>query len=212
MRTLPESRRAHPRLGWLYKAGAAAALLSALQLLTAAIALVASLVQSSPTVGWLSSMAALWLIVIFKLHSGFSGIDIGQLTGFNLVDLAILALTAVMHVALYALLRKTSRVWAMVAAIQPLLGIALFLATANAGRSAVMGSALVASLIMLRGGNVRKAVACTGIAASLLLLAGDFTAGVLPPSTLIASLFAAGYALLTAWSFILGHWLWHRQA
>jgi hypothetical protein len=183
-----------------------------LVLLLAAIEPIASLLHTDPVIGWLSSLAGLWLVVIFKLHSGFSGIGIGRLTGLKLVDLAILALVAVMHLGLYALLRKTSRVWAVVAAIQPLLGIALFLATANAGRSAVMGSALVASFVMLRGGSIRKAVAYMGIAASILLLAGDFTAGVVPPSPFIASLFAAGYALFTTWLFIMGRWLWRRQA
>jgi hypothetical protein len=180
-----------------------------LVLLLAAIEPIASLFHTDPVIGWLSPLAGLWLVVIFKVHSGFSGM--GLPTGLNLLDLAILTLVAVMHLGLYTLLRKTSRVWAVVAAIQPLLGMALFLATANAGRSAVMGSALVASFVMLRGGSVSKAVAYMGIAASLLLLAGDFTAGVVPPSTLIASLFAAGYALLTTWCFILGLWLWHPQ-
>jgi hypothetical protein len=187
-------------------------MLSALVLLLAAIEPIASLLHVGPVIGWLSSLAGLWLVVIFKLHSGFSGIGIGLLTGLNLVDLAILALVAMMHLGLYTLLRKTSRVWAAVAAIQPLLGIALLLATANVGRSAVMGSALVASIVMLRGGSVGKTLAYMGIAASLLSLAGDFTAGVVPPSTLMASLFAAGYALLTTWLFIMGRWLWRRQA
>jgi hypothetical protein len=187
-------------------------MLSALVFLLAAIEPIASLFHAGPVIGWLASLAGLWLVVIFKLHSGFSGIGIGLLTGMNFLDLGILALVAIMHLGLYALLRKVSRVWAVVAAIQPLLGMALFLATNNAGRSALMGSVLVASFVMLRGGLVRKALAYMGIASSLLLLAGDFTAGVLPPSTLVASLFGAGYALLTAWFFILGRWLWHRRA
>jgi hypothetical protein len=199
-------------LKWLLKASGAAGLLSGSSLLMAAVAPIVSLLQPGPTIGWLSSLASLWLIVIFKLHSGFRGIGIGLLTGMNLVDLAVLALVAMMHLGLYALLRKASRVWSVVAAIQPLLGMALFLATENAGRSALMGSVLVASFVMLRAGLVRIAVPYMGIAGSVLLLAGDFTAGVLPPSTLIASLFGAGNALLTAWFFILGRWLWHRRA
>ena len=208
----PASQRASPPLGWLYKISGAAALLTVLVLLLAAIEPVASLFHTNPVIGWLSSLASLWLIIIFKLHAGFSGIGLSLLTGMNSLDLGILALVAIIHLGLYARLRKVSRVWSVVAAIQPLLGMALFAATENAGRSALMGSVLVASLVMLHGGIVRRAVAYMGIAGSLLLLAGDFTAGVLPPSTLMASLFGAGYALLTAWFFILGRWLWNRQA
>lgn len=212
MRTPSGSHAAQPRSRWLFKAGSLAALCAAVVLLMAALGPMASFLEAGRPADWLASMASLWLIVIFKLHRGLSGIDISLLTGMNMLDLLMLALVAVVQLGLYPLLRRVSRVWAVVAAIQPLLGMLLFIATQNAGRSALMGSVLVASVVMLRGGLVRKAVTTMGIAASLLLLAGDFTAGVLPPSLLTASLFGAGYALLAAWFFILTPWLWRHPA
>jgi hypothetical protein len=143
----------------------------------------------------------LWLIIIFKLHAGFSGTQLNQLTGLNLLDLVFLALVGVAHVGLHTVLRRKSRIWSIVAAVQPWLGIALFIATDSAGRSAVMGAALVASLVMLGSTAFKKTTAYIGILASVLLLAGDFSAGVIPPSPVVATLFAIGYVLLATWFF-----------
>jgi hypothetical protein len=169
--------------------------------LMAVICLISTVFWPGATPNWLASVEDTWLLIIFKLHAGFDAVNIDQLSGLNILDLAILALAGVMHLGLYAELRGTSRVWSIAAVIQPFLGIALFLATEDAGRSAVMGSALVASLVMLRSPVFRGITAQLGILGSILLLVGDFSAGVTPASTLMASLFAAGYTLLTMWFF-----------
>ena len=67
-----------------------------------------------------------------------------------------------------------------------------------------MGAALVASLVMLGSALFKKTAAYVGIAASVLLLAGDFSAGAIPHSPFVASLFGAGYVLLVIWFFLVG--------
>ena len=113
----------------------------------------------------------------------------------------ILALVGIMVLGLSAALAKTSRIWSAIAAIQPFLGIVLLIATKTVGRSAVMGAALVISLVMLRSNAFGKPTAFLGIAASMFLLIGDFSAG-LPPSGTIATLFGMAYVLFIAWLFL----------
>lgn len=80
---------------------------------------------------------------------------------------------------------------------QPLLGIAILLATRLTGRSGLLGGALVLSILMLVGGSW-TAVGWLGVAASVLLLVGDFgTTG--RPRRPLALVIVVGYAALVAW-------------
>lgn len=179
---------------WLYKLNAAAALGEGVVLLLGLL----SLVKAS---AWLAAFPDNWLITIFKLHAGFGGAQLSLLDSVDLVDIVILALEGLAVLGLCAALWKTSRVWSIVAAVQPFLGIVLFLVTQNAGRSAAMGAALVISIVMLRSSLFNRAIAYLGIAASVLLLLGDFSAGI-PPVPAIATLFAIAYVLFVAWCFL----------
>ena len=203
---------ADSRWSWLYKTSATAALLAGILFLIA----VADLIIASPGHGtlqaWMSPFQNNWLVVIFKLHAGVGGIHIDKLQIFNFLDLAILALVATVHIGLYAVLRKTSKIWSIIAVIQPFLGMALFIATKSAGRSAVMGAGLVISAVMLRSNAFNKVIADVGLLASILLLAGDLSAGVIPPSGLIATLFGIGYVLLMAWLFLIARRLLQVEA
>jgi hypothetical protein len=183
----------------LYSVSAGAALTVGLLFMIAVI----ELVISGPQFGWLSPFQNNWLVVIFKLHAGYGGIKLDMLHNLSLLDIAILALVGTMYVGLYAVLRRTSKIWSMIALAQPFLGIVLFIATKSAGRSSVMGAALVISIVMMRNNSFNKATAYMGILASVLLLFGDFSAGMIPPSTMIASLFGIGYLLLVTWFFLL---------
>ena len=193
---------AHSRLRWLYNISGAAALIVGTLLLIAVISLIITVLQPNPTVGWLSALENNWLVVIFKLHAGFSGVQSGLLHVLNLLDIAILALVGVMYLGLYAALRRTSRIWSIIAAIQPFLGIVLFLATRTAGRSGVMGAGLVISIVMLRSDIFKKFTAYVGILASVLLLVGDFSVGAIPPLGITAMLFGIGYMLFITWYFL----------
>ena len=180
---------------WLYTLGAGAALAEGIVLLIGLLSL-------GSTGGWLAAIPDNWLITIFKLHAGFGGAHIGLLQGVDLLDIVILAFEGLALLGLYAALGRTRRIWSVVAAIQPFLGIVLFLVTQSAGRSAAMGAVLVISLVMLHGGLFTRTTAYVGIAASVLLLVGDFTAGI-PPVPIMAILFGIAYLIFTAWFFLI---------
>jgi hypothetical protein len=207
MNQITTYKRADRDWSWPYRMGGAAALLAGVALLIAMFSLIVASLQPGTPSGWTDWFESLWLITIFKLHAGSRGVQPGLLTGLNPIDLVFLAVVGVMHLGLYAVLRKTSRVWSIVAAVQPWLGMVLFLVTSSAGRSAVMGAALVASFLTLGSAVFKKITAYIGILGSALLLAGDFSVGVIPPSAFVAALFGIGYVLLMIWFFLVGETL-----
>jgi hypothetical protein len=186
----------------LYKVAGAASLTAGVLLLIAMISLITAGLHPGTTNSWLSPFQDNWLIVIFKLHAGFRGVQIDLLHILDFLDIAILALVGTMYLGLYVVLRRTSKIWSIAAAIQPFLGIVLFIATKTAGRSGVMGAGLVISLVMLRSNIFKKVTAYLGILASVLLLVGDFSAGVIPPLTIVATFFGIGYVLFSTWFFL----------
>ncbi len=139
-----------------------------------------------------------WLITIFKLHAGWNGVQLIQLYRVNPLDLTLLALIATTYIGLYLALHRSHPVLAAIAAVQPPLGILLFLLTQNAGRSAVMGAGLAISLAMLRGGPFNKWLGWTGLVSSILLLAGDLGTS-LAPNHILAVSTGIGYVLLVSW-------------
>lgn len=207
---LEEANTQTTEFGWksIYKVGGVAAFIAGTLLLTAMISLIISPLQPGAINGWLSLFQNNWLIVIFKLHAGFNGIQIDRLHVLNILDIAILALVGTMYLGLYAVLRRTSRIWSIIALALPFLGIIVFIATKTAGRSAVMGAGLVISVVMLRNKTFNRVAAYMGVVASVLLLVGDFTAGVLH-SSIITTLFGIGYVLLMAWIFLIARRLLH---
>lgn len=113
-------------------------------------------------------------------------------------------LVAVTFLGLYAAVRSASKIWSIIALVQPFLGIMIFIVTHSAGRSAVIGAVLVISLTMLvRSTTFSKAIAYVGLAASVLLLVGDLTASIALSST-IAILVGIGYILIIIWLFLVG--------
>jgi hypothetical protein len=189
------------RWGWLYTLSGTAALLAGALFLAAAAGFVAGRLAPGAPLGQVWPFRSDWLIVLFELHAGLAGTQSGQLQGLDQADIAILALVAITYLGLYAALRKSSRIWSIVALAQALLAPVLFVATQSAGRSGVMGAGLVASVVMLRGKAFGKATALLGIAASVCLLLSDFSVG-LTQSKIIAGLTGLGYGLLIAWLFL----------
>jgi hypothetical protein len=188
---------------WLYK-------LSGFFAITAGILLLVGLIKHLSVVffagdaAWQRLFPDNWLIVIFQLLVGFAGVSANRLQGLFYPDMIILALVGAMDLGLYMALKRTNRIWALVAAVQPFLGIALMLATQTAGRSALMTSGLVISLVMLKSTIFKETTAVLGILASALLLVGDLTVGVFPRNALGAALFAIGYVLMIIWLFLVG--------
>ncbi len=145
-----------------------------------------------------------WLIMIFRLLAGSNGVQVSQLYQLNILDLALLALFAIAQAGLFLALHRSHRFLALIALVQPPLGILLFLLTQNAGRSSVMGAGLAICLAMLRGGPFSKWLGWIGMVASILLLAGDLGTG-LAPNGILAVSTGIGYILLISWLFAVAY-------
>ena len=142
-----------------------------------------------------------WLITIFRLLTGDPGIQASQLFRLNALDLVLLGLIAATHAGLYCALHRSRRILAVIALVQPPLGILLFLLTQSVGRCAVMGAGLAMSAAMPGSQDFSKWTGWMGMIASMLLLAGDFGTGMAPSSILAVST-GIGYILLTCWLFV----------
>ncbi len=75
---------ADSRWRWLYKIGGAAALIAGVLFLIAVIDLIITGLQPGTTKGWLSLFQNNWLVVLFKLHTGFNGVQSDLLYVLNL--------------------------------------------------------------------------------------------------------------------------------
>lgn len=143
-----------------------------------------------------------WLIKIFKLHSGFSGIDASILHGLNIIDISIIVLVGVLSLCLGTAFKGAGRIWAIVASALSLIATFLFIVTSITGRSTVMLAVLIISLLLMRRKYFGKLLAISGILASIFLFVGDLTVGV--HSNTITIIFGAGYVLLIVWLFLIG--------
>ena len=209
-------RASYPKMAgsrWelLDRISGAAAIFVGLFLLIAVVSLIVS--GGSPISGsrLLYPFENNWLVVIFKLHAGFSGVTTGQLQGVPILDVAILALFSIVSLGLFAARYPNRRILLILALVQPFLGLVILFVTQTAGRSAVMGATLLFSIALLGGKNPHRTAAIIGIVASVMLFVGDLTAG-RPPSGWIAALFGAAYLLFIAWLFLVARQLiWPRN-
>lgn len=193
---------ADSRRNWLYKVSSAAALITGVLLLIAGIDPITTGLQFIIN-GWLSWFGNNWLVLLFKLHAGVNGVQLSQLYVLNFLDIVIMILVAITFLGLYVALRRASKIWSLIALVQPFLGILIFIATKSAGRSAVMGAVLVMSFVMLRSNTFSNNIAYAGILASVLLLVGDLSVSI-ARSSIIAILIGIGYVLLITWFFMVG--------
>ncbi|HLO30108.1 MAG TPA: hypothetical protein VK249_13275, partial [Anaerolineales bacterium] len=126
---VPQAQAKELRLTWLYTVSGIAALVVGGLLLAAALGLILTIIRPSTTSGWLVPLQNNWLILIFKLQAGFSDVQPSLLSRLNLLDFLILALVVIMYAGLYTALRRTSNLWAIIALVQPILGIVFFMVT-----------------------------------------------------------------------------------
>lgn len=194
------SETRNSRWGWLRKIGGVSALISGTLLFVGMISLIASVLRSETTSGWLSLIQNNWLVKIFILHAGFSDIH-ADLRGLNLLDIFILLLVSVICLSISTIFRNARRVWSLIAFALSVIAIILFLATQIAGRSTVMLAVLIISFVMLKDKTFSKAAIYAGILASVFLFVGDLTVGV--HSNTITTLFSIGYVLLITWFFLI---------
>ena len=193
---------ADSRWNWLYKIGGLAALIVFVLFLIGIIGVIAVGRQPATANDWSTPFQNNWLVVLFKLNAGFSGVQPDLLHVLNLLDIVIMALFGTMFLALYVALRRTNKVWSVVATSLPFLGIAIFLITSTAGRSGLLVGGLIISAVMLQS-RIRgfsKVSAYVGIVASVLLFfAGDIGTAIFSTSNIIAILIGIGYVLWMIW-------------
>ena len=137
------------RWSWLYKIGGMAALATGLLLLLGMTSLIASLFQPGTTNGWLLLFQNNWLVKIFILHAEYRSLQ-ADLYGLNLLDIVVLLLVSILCLSLSTTFRKASKTWSIIAFALSLIAIILFVMTQIAGRSTVMLSVLINSLVRLR--------------------------------------------------------------
>lgn len=196
---------ADPRWNWLFKLGGMAALILLALFLIGVTGITTVGLQPNATNGWFTSFQNNWLIVVYKLNVGFSGVQLDLLNVLNPLDIVIMALFGTMFLALYATLYRTSKIWSIVATSLPFLGIIVFLITNTAGRSGLLIGGLIFSVVMLRSDIFSKVSAYLGILASaLLFFAGDIGTAIFSSSIVIAILIGIGYVFWMIWFFLIG--------
>ncbi len=177
--------------------GATAALIVAVLLLMALIDLVTANLRTGTV------FQDNFIILIFKLHAGFSGVQVAALEGLNALDVSILILVGVMFLSIYPALKLVNKIWATVAVSLPFIGLLLYIVTRDIGRSGVIAAGLICALIMSRSDAFSKRSAYLGILANLALLIGDVGTGFtyLVP---LAIMIGIGYILFLTWCILLG--------
>jgi hypothetical protein len=181
----------------LYKVSSAISLLLGGMFILSAIGLIISIIFIGIDSNWFSLLQNNWLIVIFKLHAGIINISDDPSHGIHLLDILILVLFSIMCYSLLTVLKKTNKIWSLIAFVLSLISIILFIATQIAGRSTVMLVVMIFSIIMLKNKIFDKVTISSGILAGVFLFIGDLTVGI--HSNIITVLFGIGYILLTTW-------------
>jgi hypothetical protein len=157
----------------------------------------ATLVASAAGVARGTDRGRPWLLVLHAFHLGRPGASHEALRVVRPVDVLLLALAGVTYAGWWPG-PGTSHVWWMALAVaQPVLGIAILVATRLAGRSGLMGGALLLSVLMLVDDPTAGAGWLGAVGAGLLLV-GDL-ATTERPNRRLAAVIAAGYAGLTVW-------------
>ena len=187
---------------WFSRIGGASDFIAATALLLGMLRTITSALHPALISGWLSLVPDNWLVVIFKLHAEFSGVDADSLHGLNLLDIGILTCVGVMCFGLAFTFTKAGKIWTLIAFALSLAAIVLFIATQVAGRSTVMLAVLIISIVMLKNKFTNRITSYAGICASVFLFVGDLTVGI--HSNVITVIFGLGYLLLMAWLFLIG--------
>jgi len=181
----------------LYKVSSATSLILGVMFILSAIGFIFSIIFIGIDSNWFSLLQDNWLTVIFKLHAGIINISDDPPHGIHLLDILILVLFSIMCYSLCTVLKKTNKIWSLIAFALSVISIILFIATQIAGRSTVMLVVMIYSIIMLKNKIFDKVTISSGILAGVFLFIGDLTVGI--HSNIITVLFGIGYILLTTW-------------
>ena len=102
------------------------------------------------------------------------------------------------YLALYPILKQTSKAWAIIATGLPFVGLMLYILTQDIGRSGILAAGLVIAFMMLKSNSFSKGIAYLGILANGCLLIGDI--GIAYGYGKILALFVGlGYSALILW-------------
>jgi len=123
-------------------AGGVAAILAAVTLLVGIAGMVRRSHRGRP-----------WLVVLFGINAGYGDVSPDTLRAVQPVDVLLLLLAGVTYIGFWPGPGASQAVWMSLAIAQPLLGIAILLATHLWGRSGLMGGALVLSILMVVDGT-----------------------------------------------------------
>lgn len=139
-----------------------------------------------------------WLLILFGVNADRGDVTFDALGAVQPVDVLLLVLAGVTYAGFWPGPGGSQPWWMLLAIAQPLLGIAILLVTRLAGRSGLMGGALVLSILMVID-DPGTATGWLGVVASVLLLVGDFGTTERRPSQRLAPVIALGYAALVGW-------------
>ena len=142
-----------------------------------------------------------WLTVLFGINGESGDVSRDSLKAIQAIDIALLLLAGVTFMGFWPGPGTHQVAWMLLTIALPFAGIPVLFATRLAGRSALMGGAVVLSILMIVGRGW-TGVGYLGLAASGLLLVGDFGTG--RPSRLIATIIGTGYLSLVGWFLWLG--------
>ncbi len=141
-----------------------------------------------------------FVIRLINLHAEYSESLDNLLVGVNFLDMSILVLVCLTVIAIYPNLRKINHRLAIVALIQPFIGIVLFLLTQEVGRTTTFSTALTISAILLWN-NRSDSTAILGVVSSGAILIPDISFMFLY-SEFMAILMSIGYLLFIPWWFL----------
>lgn len=100
MNQLPVAVNAGARRNWLYRIGAAAALVVFVLFSIGIAGTVSAGLQPIRTSGRFIAFPDNWLVLLFKLNAGFSGVHSDSLQVLSLLDISIMALLGTAFLAL----------------------------------------------------------------------------------------------------------------
>ncbi len=190
----------------IYRIGAVCLVIVFVLFVLGMIGIVIVLIDPGVASGWFTLLEDNWLVVLFKLNMGLQA-SLGIL---NPLDLGIMALFCLIFFALFLVLRKTSKTWSLIAMVLPFLGMPIFIITGTAGRSTLLISGLIISVVMVRCLRFNKSFVYIGILASgLLFFAGDIATAIFSSSSVIALFILVGYVLWMIWIVLMASYLAH---
>ncbi|MFX1514502.1 MAG: hypothetical protein ACFFCQ_18155 [Promethearchaeota archaeon] len=144
-----------------------------------------------------------FILRLIQLHAEYSTQLEEAMRVVNLLDILILTLVGILAFTLYPVLKKISKIGAIITVFQPILGIILFLITQQIGRTTTFTTSLTISVILLSSDEFDKNTVYLGTLAAVLLLIPDISFS-FTYSNIMAIMMSLGYLLIIPWFVLMG--------